>query len=234
MAEQQTNTGVPEIVNQYLFKTGLFHPQKGQYAGWIADNVTSSIADRPEVPQDIKDHFVQLARKESTEISQGKGEFAAGIEETWRHAHDQVKGLTAGFYNPANSAYKAQTGAELMPPPVTAGGQVAQIVGQTGASLLTGSAVAKGVGALGSLLPNTLLTRTPAFITQFLSKQGLTGSRIVLDPTKKVGLQVVTKGNAFNIALFFSLVSLKLVLNVILSILLKSNALLLVKLSSNR
>lgn len=169
MAEQQTNTGVPEIVNQYLFKTGLFDPQKGQYAGWSADNITSSIADRPEVPQDIKDHFVQLARKESTEISEGKGEVAAGVEEVWRHAHDQVKGLTAGFYNPANSAYKAQTGEDLFPQPATTGGEVARIVGQTGASLLTGTAVVKTAGAL---LPTTFLTRTPAFITQFLSGKG--------------------------------------------------------------
>ena len=213
MEEQETNTAVPEIVNQYLFKTGLFDPEKGEWAGWSANNITTEINSKPEqyveLPQNIKDHFTQLARKESAEITQGKGEIAAGVEETWRHAHDQVKGLTSGFYNPANSVYKSQTGEDLFPQPVTAGGEVAQIVGQAGASLLTGSAVTQAVGAL---LPATLLTRTPAFISQFLSgkwekvdtaikkvsdaKRVLTSSRVVLDPTKKTGLQLVTKGPA--------------------------------------
>lgn len=197
MAEQETSTAIPEIVNQYLFKTGLFDPEDGDWSGWSADNVTSEINSKPdqylELPQNIKDHFTELARKESAEVTQGEGEIVGGVQDVAGFAHDQVKGLTYGFYNPVNSAYKAQTGEDLLPPPVTAGGEVAAIVGQTGASLLTGSAVAKGVGAL---LPTTLLTKVPSFITQFLSKQGLTGSRVVLDSTKKAGLQVVTKGNA--------------------------------------
>jgi hypothetical protein len=186
---------VPEIVDNYMYKTGVFDPKEGEYAGLNAENVKTIIEENANIPQDVKEHFSRLAKQESATISQGDGVLVGGVKDVIDVAADQLQGLNYGVMNPLNSAYKAYTDTDedLFPPANTTGGQVAQVAGQTALSLLTGGLVAKTVGAL---LPTTLLTRTPAFITQFLSKQGLTGSRVILDSTKKAGLQVVTKGNA--------------------------------------
>ena len=177
-----------------MYKTGVFDPKEGVYAGLNAENVKTIIEENANIPQDVKEHFSRLAKQESATISQGDGALVGGVKDVIDIAADQVQRFNYGVMNPLSSAYKAYTDTDedLFPPANTTGGQVAQIAGQTASSLLTGGLAAKTVGAL---LPTTLLTRTPAFITQFLSKQGLTGSRVILDSTKKAGLQVDTKGN---------------------------------------
>ena len=175
--EPEVNKQLPLLVRHYLWKTGPFEPKKGEFSGWSAQDIMTNLDSDDRFPQNIKDHFNLLIKKESAEIKQGKGPAGRIVEDTALHVMDQVKGLNYGFYQPINSL----VGKEVFSPPVTTGGQVAQIAGQATASYLTGGVVTKAVSAM---LPTTFIKQTPQFLSNVLNK--VKGGKKLVKKTKEV------------------------------------------------
>ena len=178
--EPEVNKHLPLIVRQYLMKTGIFDPEKGTYANWSANDIMSKIENDDRFPQNIKDHFSTFRKQESVEIKQGETEKERTFEDLTLPFKDQYKGFMYGFYQPANSLYKAKTDKDLLPPPVTTGGQIAQVAGQTTMSVLTGGVVTK---AISSVLPTQFIQKTPQFISNVLSR--IKGGDKLIKKTKK-------------------------------------------------
>ena len=71
--EPEVNKQLPLLVRHYLWKTGPFEPKKGEFSGWSAQDIMTNLDSDDRFPQNIKDHFNLLIKKESAEIKQGKG-----------------------------------------------------------------------------------------------------------------------------------------------------------------